>query len=189
MNKLFLRAKHWHIFILTFALPFLLQMMLIPLVVAGDNPLIVLKVTPVSMAFLVVGYFGWFWSIGTGLQSKVPAGVKLKVNRFRLFFFIPLVYLVLFLLFIAYGLGGFVESGQEPSSGAVALILAVVLPIHFFVMFCLLYCIYFVAKTYKTVELQREVTFPEFAGEFFLFWFYPVGVWIVQPKINRMVEG
>ncbi len=188
MSKLFLRAKHWHIFTVTFALPFLLQVMLLPLVVAGDNPMVVLKVMPASMALLVVGYFGWLWSIGNGLQSKVPAGVKLKVNRFRLFFFIPLVYLVVFLLFIAYGLEGFIESGQEPSDGAIALILGIGLPVHFFAVFCLFYCLYFVAKTYKTVELQQEVSFPDFAGEFFLFWFYPVGVWIVQPKINRMAE-
>jgi hypothetical protein len=30
---------------------------------------------------------------------------------------------------------------------------------------------------------------PDFAGEFFLLWFYPVGIWIVQPKINKMVES
>ncbi len=189
MTKLFLRAKHWHIFTIAFALPFVLQMLLVPLVMLEHSPMIIFQIMPVSMSLLIVGYFGWFWSIAVGLQSKVPAGIKMKVNRFRLFFFIPLVYLVLFLLFIAYGLGGFVESGQEPSASAIGIIIGVVLPIHFFVIFCLFYCLYFVAKTFKTVELQREVTFSDFAGEFFLFWFYPVGVWIVQPKINKMVEG
>jgi hypothetical protein len=32
------------------------------------------------------------------------------------------------------------------------------------------------------------VKFRDFAGEFFLVWFYPVGVWIIQPKINKMIE-
>lgn len=188
MTKLFLRAKHWHIFTITFALPFLLQTGLVLLMIVHADPMIVLKIMPVVLALIVVGYFGWFWSIGNGLQSRMPAGVHLKVKRFRLFFFIPLVYLTFFLLFIAYGLGGFIESGPEPAAGAVALIIGILLPIHFFVMFCLFYCIYFVAKTYKTVELQREVIFSDFAGEFFLFWFYPAGVWIVQPKINKMVD-
>jgi hypothetical protein len=55
-------------------------------------------------------------------------------------------------------------------------------------MFCIFYTLYFVAKTFKTVELQREVKFSDFAGEFFMIWFYPIGIWIIQPKINKMIE-
>jgi hypothetical protein len=47
---------------------------------------------------------------------------------------------------------------------------------------------YFVAKTFKTVELQKEVTFSDFIGEFFMFWFYYIGILFLQPKINKMVE-
>jgi hypothetical protein len=54
-------------------------------------------------------------------------------------------------------------------------------------MFCLFYCIFFVAKTYKTVQLKREATFDDFVGEFFMTWFFPVGVWMMQPKINKML--
>ena len=61
-----------------------------------------------------------------------------------------------------------------------------IIPLHLFSMFCIFYCLYFVAKTYKTAELQREVSFGDFVGEFFLFWFYPIGVWFLQPKINEM---
>lgn len=57
------------------------------------------------------------------------------------------------------------------------------------VFFCVIYSLYFVAKTFKTVELQREVKFSDFAGEFFMIWFYPIGIWIIQPKINKMIEG
>ncbi|WP_373551080.1 hypothetical protein [Haliscomenobacter sp.] len=48
------------------------------------------------------------------------------------------------------------------------------------------YCIYHVAKTIKTVELQRKVTFSDFIAEFFLVWFFPIGVWILQPTINKL---
>ena len=49
--------------------------------------------------------------------------------------------------------------------------------------------VYFVAKTYKTVELQRQVSFSDFAGEFFMIWFYPIGIWIIQPKLNKIIEN
>jgi amino acid permease len=60
--------------------------------------------------------------------------------------------------------------------------------LHLFSMFCTFYSLYFVAKTYKTVELQREVSFSDFAGEFFMICLCPIGIWIVQPKINKMIE-
>jgi hypothetical protein len=55
-------------------------------------------------------------------------------------------------------------------------------------MFGFLYSFYFVAKTFKTVELQREVAFSDFVGEFFLLLLFPIGVWIIQPKINKMID-
>jgi hypothetical protein len=46
----------------------------------------------------------------------------------------------------------------------------------------------YVAKTIKTAELKRKVGLSEFSGEFFLLWFYFIGIWIIQPKINKLVE-
>ena len=48
---------------------------------------------------------------------------------------------------------------------------------------------YWAAKSVKTVEMRKEVTFNDFAGEFFLIWFYPIGVWILQPKVNKLWAG
>lgn len=53
-------------------------------------------------------------------------------------------------------------------------------------MFCTVYTMYFAAKTIKLAELQRPVTFTDFADEFFLIWFFPIGIWFVQPRINEL---
>ena len=45
----------------------------------------------------------------------------------------------------------------------------------------------FVAKTIQTAESQRTVSFGDYIGNFFLIWFLPIGVWILQPKINELV--
>jgi len=81
-------------------------------------------------------------------------------------------------------MNGTIENGIGPNPG----IFGLIIPFHLFSMFCIFYCLYFVAKVFKTVELQRKVTFSDFAGEFFMIWFYPIGIWIVQPKINKMIE-
>ncbi len=149
------------------------------------------KFFPVLMIILAGTFFGWFWSIAIGLQSKVPANVKMKTGKFKVFFFIPLTYLLLISTVIwtaVSGLSGMVESGNQLDIGQIGSLMAIVVPLHLFSMFCIFYSLYFVAKTFKTVELQRETTFSDFAGEFFMIWFYPIGIWIIQPKVNRMAE-
>ncbi len=64
--------------------------------------------------------------------------------------------------------------------------LAIIMPLHFLAMFCMFYNLYFAAKTIKLAELQRQVNFGDYAGEFFLMWFFPIGVWWLQPKVNRL---
>jgi hypothetical protein len=65
-------------------------------------------------------------------------------------------------------------------------IFAIIFPLHLFSMFCIFYCLYFIAKSLKSVELQRPVTFNDYAGEFVLIWFFPIGVWVIQPRINNI---
>ena len=149
------------------------------------------KVFPVMMIIFVGMFFGWFWSIAIGLQSKVPANVKMKTKKFKLFFFIPMTYMLLISIGIGTAMSGLLdmaESGNKSDIGLIGSMMGIIIPLHLFSMFCIFYSLYFVAKTFKTVELQRETTFSDFAGEFFMIWFYPIGIWIIQPKVNKMVE-
>ncbi|HMQ60497.1 MAG TPA: hypothetical protein PKE06_07510 [Flavilitoribacter sp.] len=47
---------------------------------------------------------------------------------------------------------------------------------------------YIAAKTLKSVELQRNVVFGDFIGEFVLIWFQFTGVWFIQPKLNKWAD-
>ncbi|PKQ62088.1 hypothetical protein BZG02_14250 [Labilibaculum filiforme] len=188
MTEKFLKAKHWQIFMVTFGLPFLIQIIMMLMTIIGNDPTIIINGFSVIMILFVGGFLAWFWSIGVGLQIKVPNDVKMKVKKFKVFLVIPLVYM----LFISISMGSIFneafENGLAPKPGIIGSIVGIIVPLHFFSMFCIFYCLYFVAKTFKTVELQREVSFSDFAGEFFMIWFFPIGIWIVQPKVNKMIE-
>jgi hypothetical protein len=198
MTEKFLKAKHWQLFLLTFGIPMLFQIVLMITMFAnissGNNPDVsfmfnYMMFFPIIMILLIATQFGWFWSMAIGLQSKVPENVKMKVKKFKIFFFIPLIYLILISIFIGVATNLMLESGKAPSVGLIMSLVAIIIPLHFFSMFCIFYSLYFVAKTYKTVELQRQVSFSDFVGEFFMIWFYPIGIWIIQPKINKMFEN
>ena len=81
------------------------------------------------------------------------------------------------------------ENEPPPAVELIMSLVVIIIPLHLFSMFCIFYSLYFVAKTYKTVELQRQVSFSDFAGEFFMIWFYPIGIWIIQPKLNKIIEN
>ncbi|PKP48023.1 MAG: hypothetical protein CVT94_09675 [Bacteroidetes bacterium HGW-Bacteroidetes-11] len=197
MTQKFLKAKHWQLFLLTFGIPLIFQFVVMGSIIANigtdsnPDPTLMfnyMKFFPIIM-FIFMGIFmGWFWSVAIGLQNKVPENVKMKVKKFKFFFFIPMVYLLFIAISIGLSVNGLMDNFSEPSAAQVGSMFAIIVPLHLFAMFCIFYSLYFVAKTFKTVELQREVSFSDFAGEFFLIWFYPIGIWIIQPKINKMIE-
>lgn len=195
---IFLKAKHWQLFTLMFGIPVLFQviMMLIQFsnISSGAkiNPAEMFKVFeffPIIMILYMGVFFGWFWSIAIGLQKKVPENITMKTKKFKVFFFIPVVYLIFICLFIVGIFSNISQIGLVGSQGFIGLIAGIILPLHLLSIFGMFYSMYFVAKTFKTVELQKEVRFGEFAGEFFMIWFYFIGIWILQPKINKIVEN
>jgi len=108
---------------------------------------------------------------------------------FKAFFFIPLIYITGVMTAVGFFFNSnTLQATNEPPFWLLGAF-AVIIPLHLFSMFCIFYCLYFVAKTIKTVELQREVTFSDFIGEFFLVWFHLIGVWILQPRINKFVQN
>jgi hypothetical protein len=204
MIQLFLKAKHWQLFLLVFGLPMIGQFFVVGSMIAGitnstpPDPSFMLgyfRLFPIMMVVFMGIFFGWFWAIAIGLQKKIPANVKMKTGKFKIFFFIPFIYILLISIGVGVMMNGLmgeasdsvgVASGPAVMAGAIT---AIILPLHLFSMFCIFYCLYFVSKTLKTAELQRETTFSDFAGEFFMIWFYPIGIWIVQPRINKLAEN
>lgn len=197
MTELFLKAKHWQIFLLTFGIPMIFQIVAMGSIISNvgtetnPNPTMFFSTTilmPIVLIIFTGTFFGWFWSVAIGLQKNVPENVKMKVRKFKIFFFFPMVYLLLVMIFINTSMNGLFDGGEKPSGGLIASFAGVIVPLHLFSMFCIFYSLYFVSKTFKTVELQREVKFSDFVGEFFMLWFYPIGIWIIQPKINEMIK-
>jgi len=185
MIEKFLKAKHWQIFIVTFGLPFLLQLILMPI---ESNPVGVMKYMPIIMIIFIAGFFGWLWSVAIGLQVKVPADIKMKVLKFKILLFIPLIYLPIIFGLFEFLPFGEKEIGLELNIAIKAILFGFIFILHLLSMFGIFYSLYFVAKTIKTVELQTKVSFSDFAGEFLLIWFFPIGIWVVQPKINKMIN-
>lgn len=195
MKNLFLKAKHWQLFIPMFGLPILFQIVNMIFMFSSVNEngspessIISLAFFPIMM-FLYVGLmFGWFWSVATGLQEYIPIEHRPNLKKYKIFFFTPLFYISFLLIYIGTSL--FVGlSNDSTIDGIIGILMFVIIPLHLFSMFCMFYQLYFISKTIKMVVLKRPVIFSDFLGEFFMVWFLPLGIWVLQPKINEIVNG
>ena len=177
----FLLLKHWQLFLLLIGPPIILDFILFETLFTSRNLAVMTIAFPIVMLFTTSIFFGWFYAIGTYLHHRLPSSVNMNLTTFKIFLSIPAIYIALLCIFI------FTVFLRNVNNGSLRIgIAAVMIPVHLFSMFCILYCLYFIAKVLKAVELQRPVTFSDFAGEFLLIWFFPIGVWIIQPRINKL---
>lgn len=155
----------------------------------ADNVLNYVGILPLVAIISFGALLAWQYSIVIGLENKVAKDLKIKVKRFKVFFFIPLFYFAGFFILFMTTMNGMNNGQIESSLNTLTYAFIFIVPLHLFSIFCLIHTIFFVAKTIKTVEMGREVKFNDFAGDFFLVWILPIGIWFLQPKINEMIEG
>ena len=173
--QFFLKIKHWQLFLLSWGIPLIMSFFTI------GNVRLILTFFPYQIALFAFATVGWIWSIAVCLHGKLPAGVNLNLTSFKIMFAIPVVYLLGIMIWMA-------ESG--PASGSDAgMIGLIIVPVHLLSMACIFLCMRFSAKVMKSVELGRIAKFGDYAGEFFMIWFMPVGIWALQPRLNKLIGG
>ncbi|WP_020568500.1 hypothetical protein [Neolewinella persica] len=189
MTSRLLKAKHWQLFSLIIGFPLIFQMIFLGIttggLVGGFDPLPafffpLLLIAPIWLFSLLLA---WLYSVGSGLQSRVPIALRRSTRFFKVALVFPVAYILLVIAVVFPLLSVMVSSTIGGN-----FVLIIILGLHLFTMFCIIYCLYFSAKTIKLAELQRPVSLGDFIGEFFLLWFFPVGVWILQPRINELVK-
>lgn len=172
MCSFFLRAKHWQIFILIFGVYCVGQILALKSVVHPIDQVAGFGILFwIVMAIFGVCYLTWFWSMGSFLESMAQPELKLKLGLFRF----ALVYTVSYAFFFF----RFVLNTHPVTT-------FLIVPLHLIATFCLFYILYFDSKSLALIQRKRPVSFYDYAGLFFLLWLFPIGVWFIQPKINRL---
>jgi len=124
------------------------------------------------IAVFMFCFFGWIWSLGLFLNSIVQSALRLKVGPFRFALIYPALYVFAFMAV-------FFQSAKP-------VLFAIIFPFHLLAMFCMFYLLYFASKSLVLAETGKPASFSDYAGPFFLIWFYPIGVWFIQPRVNRL---
>ena len=132
----------------------------------------------ISTVPAAVGMFGWMYAIGIGLQRRLPESLQSPQTTFRIHFayvFFCIALIGLIMLFRE-------ELNRNQSLSAVVVLLILYYFVAAFVV------MRFAAKSLASLELQRIAAAADYAGYMMLMWLFPVGVWFIQPKLNRIVD-
>jgi hypothetical protein len=160
--KFLLTAKHWQIFLALIVVLILAEIKL------EDNPTL-------TMAFNITGtllYFIWPLLVGHELQNYLPNKVELNYT----FFMINGFLIILGIVSAAIITGG----GTWHFEGLAAL------PV-FYLLFAWFYVFSFPGRTMRSIENKREAGLSESIGDFFLTFFLPIGIWFLQPRLNKII--
>jgi hypothetical protein len=127
-------------------------------------------------------YFAWLWVAGSFLTTVTIPSLRPKLRFFR---FAVLFLALYFFVAIAIFQNIFQHKINLPDT-VLNVLAALFIPLLFLAIISVLYVLYFVSKSLLLAEARRPVSVLDYTGAFFLVWFPLVGVWVVQPRINRL---
>jgi hypothetical protein len=175
IESIFVRARHWQIFLLVVAVLAIGEFPVIGNFTAAVNPQEgyagVFVVTEIATAVAAWCFLLWLWSLGSFLNSIVPTAIR-PGNKFFLF---AVIYSA---LYVPVSMAIFQSINPK--------LFVATVPLSLLAVFCMFYNLYFAAKNLVIAETGRSASFSSYAGPFFLLWFFLIGVWFIQPRINRL---
>lgn len=134
-------------------------------------PMFVIVYLPQNMLFAgILPYFVWLYALGAEAGRALPQGMERSPVRFKAALAYSAVY-------------GLIASVYFRS------LMPYGIPFHVLAMFCMFYALYAVARSIRSIELERPARAGESLELFFGLWFFPVGIWFVQPKMQRIMSG
>jgi hypothetical protein len=173
-----LKLKHWHIFMMTAGvyLGFLILQVVVELVFNETGIYTMSRELDKLLEYISVATSlatnAWFYAIGVKLSDRRPQD-NVNTGFFISCIVVSTLYDVAQNFSWTYGLMS-VESIYVLAIGVFAMSV---------------YECYFVARALASVEMDTKASFYEFRGDVVLFLFHPIGVWWLQPRINRAIEN
>lgn len=184
--KKYLLAKHWHYFIAAFVLPLSILVIGVTLPFSFLNGAAFFIALPLSILVAQMVVYFWLWNIGKVLLKNLPLYISNEYAFFKWLIIIPTIISLLIFAFLMVG-ASIVGMGYYTFSQTLISSMIIILPLWIALLISNIYCFYIAAKALKSSELGHNLRGIEFIGDFLLFIFFPIGIWFIQPRLNRLM--
>ena len=180
------RRKAWQIFVALVAPVFIAQFYLvaaIPLPSSMGQPPDVMLLAELSRRMMAVTllmfvlFFSWLISVGWIANHRIDPSIRPRMRWYLAAAIYAPAYVALAACFFP---GSLATGGGLPG---------IVVAMHLLAMVAIFYILGFSAKNLIMAERQMPVSFFDYSGPLFLMWFFPIGIWFVQPRVNKLVAA
>lgn len=213
MNFL-LRIKHWQLFVLTAVIPFLTSLgimlftitkMISALTYArdGQDPSVIFDAYadtfPMFSVLIVLSLIVVAWRFSVvdfAIRNRLPSTYRLNRGVFLTALLLPVILGLTFSLStgpMMESMASVIEDTATSKSreipdgfGSMAGYMIVMMPLSLISLLAQFYTYYETGRAIKSAEIGREATLSECLVETILNWFFFIGVWWLQPRVNRM---
>lgn len=179
VKSFFLRARSWQIFLLLFGSGICSSVLRVlgmtPETVHSWKDLSPLAFAGITLEELgAIFFIAWLWAIGSFASELVHPIARPKPNLLTF----SLIYIGSFALLLLLSFNLLLSDSW--------LAFVVLLPLGLVFGFCVFYTMFFTSKVLVLAGIFKPGPIFDYLRPFILIWVYPVGVWVIQPKINRL---
>jgi hypothetical protein len=162
------KIKHWQIFG-TFVLLAFIQSM------SQDvNPI----AGAVAYIFLISVIIGWIVLLGYGLARRQK---DLELIQFKTF-----LWTAILLVLVTSGLRLLISTGKIQMDSGQNMTQTILFSVYFITSLTIIFT--YPAKTLKRLETKKEIDINDYFGDIFRLLFWPIGIWSIQPRINKLKD-
>ncbi|MCP4986693.1 MAG: hypothetical protein GY928_11750 [Colwellia sp.] len=170
--KIFVKVKHWQLFVV------LCGLMFIPSFFIFDSPIPLLY--EVLMIMFMFVFSCWLYAVSKECNKRT----SVELQKSPIYMLIGLIYFTIFTIVSSMLLFS-VQDSTQPQN--ISLIIPLIIPFYLLAAACIFYSFGFTAKRLVTLQRGERVGFFDYSGLFFMFWFFPFGIWFIQPKVNSLL--
>ena len=122
--------------------------------------------------WLGVPYIIWIYSIITELSKKIPKYTELSKIVMIMLIVYPSIYMPIGLILL---LSRYID-------------MDIILPFHYTAMICMFLLMVLTCITIIKFEKAERLKRSNGVGLFLGIWYFPIGIWIIQPKLNEYIK-
>ncbi len=186
----FVLAKHWGFFVMSFAVPLILFLLgwFTPFYVLNGATVFVL--IPLSIVIAQLTIYFWLWGVGKYFKPELPKHLLNKFNMFKWFVRIPVYLIVGILIYLLIG-ATVVGTGKLSFANTMGVSMYAIIPLWFLLLLSKLFCFYYISRVIQSMQTIEVMSSKSIFRnpEFFLILVYPVGIWFLQPKLNKIAKA
>ena len=152
-----------------------------PLIEISNNR----KVVAILIIILTIFFAFWIYSIAFKLCANRINGLLFNIKKFKIILIFASIYVIFLCLYYIHSLN---KSVDLSSFRELRVIFFVIVPGHIFLAYSYFFLLRFISKAISTLENDKNVTINSYVGYLILLFFFPLGIWWINPKIKSLIE-